>query len=62
MKNFGLDLLQYFTMVEENLKFKCPKTHQNEGFWVEAHSILHHVRGSEMHQNEDFWPKSTSNT
>ena len=49
-------------MVEENFKFKSSETRQNEGFGVEAHSILHveenfKFKSSETHQNEGFLGK-----
>ena len=42
-------------MVDQIYKFKISEMHQNEAFWVEAHSMFHHVeenikfKGSETH-------------
>ena len=51
-------------MVEENFQFKGSETHQNEGFWVKTHLIIHHgwrkfsiQKRSGMHQNQGFGKK-----
>ena len=43
-KGFGLNLLQYFAMVEENFEFMSSETHQNDGFWAKK-LIQHFTNG-----------------
>ena len=42
VKDIGYKFIQCFTMVEENFQFKRSEMHQNQGYWVQVYSMLHH--------------------